>query len=81
MNTLTKLILTLCVLCVSVATNAKSPYAPKLQSGVIYELYIDFGYDAVFLHEVTKHKWYCDARAKYFNTVEKVNAYCLKRVP
>ncbi len=61
------------------SVEAKSPYAPKQQTGVIYELHIDFGADAVFIHEVTKHKWYCEARAKFINATEQTNAYCVKR--
>ncbi len=82
MTKLKTLTLILCALCVSVAnlsSEAKSPYAPKQQTGVIYELHIDFGADAVFIHEVTKHKWYCEARAKFINATEHTNAYCVRR--
>ena len=77
-----KLFWIICLTALNIYVNeicAKSPYAPKQQTGVIYELHIDFGADAVFIHEVTKHKWYCEARAKFINATEHTNAYCVKR--
>lgn len=44
----------------------------------IYELIIDFGNDAVFIHEVTVSKLYCEARVKFLKR-ENTKAYCIRR--
>ena len=58
--------------------NGKSIVSTKTPV-LIYELMIDFGNDAVFLHEVTKYKWYCEERVKYITRKDNVKAYCVKR--
>ena len=54
-------------------------FHPTKTPVLIYELMIDFGNDAVFLHEVTKYKWYCEERVKYITRKDNVKAYCVKR--
>ncbi|MBK8397479.1 MAG: hypothetical protein IPL26_19875 [Leptospiraceae bacterium] len=60
--------------------NGKSIVTPKAPV-VIYELIIDFGNDAVFLHEVTKDQAHCRFRAITIMAKEdNVKAYCIKRI-
>lgn len=80
MNKLKTLII-LCVLSASVAINAHAKVANKPPATKIelYELYLDFGNDFVFLHEVTRDKLHCKFRATIINIKDNVKTYCMKR--
>lgn len=51
---------------------------PREQT-VIYELIIDFENDFTFIHEVTKSKFYCQARVEFLRKNEGINAHCVLR--
>lgn len=64
---------------ISIILMAVFSFSAYPEETVIYELIIDFGNDNVFIHEVTKSKFYCQARVEFLRKNEGVSAHCLLR--
>lgn len=64
---------------IALLTKSLNAKTASEQTGVIYELILDFGNDFTFIHETTKSEEHCRFRAITISIKENVNAYCVKR--